>query len=119
RETLFPNPTANLGGYRRDYGLKRLFKTVIWSCAIGGIAAALSLVSPSDAKAYPAEYGVKVQVNDSILAFPEGQPFIDASGAMQVPIRIIAEKLGYKVDWAMGEAGSISLKLDNSTQQIS
>jgi peptidoglycan endopeptidase LytE len=98
--------------------LKRFVKTVFWSCAIGGIAAALSLTAPSEAKAYPAEYGVKVQVNDSIVAFPEAQPFIDPSGTLLVPIRNIAEKMGYKVDWAMSNS-SISLKLSDGNKVIS
>ncbi|MDF2670125.1 MAG: cell wall lytic, partial [Paenibacillus sp.] len=99
--------------------MKRFFKTVIWSCAIGGVAAALSLASPTDAKAYPAEYGVKVQVNDSIVTFPEGGPYMDQTGSMLVPIRTVAEKLGYKVDWLLDKDSSVNLKISNSTRLIS
>lgn len=43
---------------------------------------------------------VRVQVNDELVAFPDAQPFIDETGSVLVPIRLLSEKLGYKVDWS-------------------
>ncbi|MEO3944430.1 NlpC/P60 family protein [Gorillibacterium sp. CAU 1737] len=40
---------------------------------------------------------VKVQLNDSLLSFPDAQPFVDDNSRTQIPVRMVAEKLGYSV----------------------
>lgn len=91
--------------------MKHLGKTVILSCAVW--AAGMGFTSPQ-AQAYPLEYGVKVQVNDSLIQFAEASPFIDGKGVMQVPIRDVAERLGCKVDWRMdGSAVEVTIRSES------
>jgi peptidoglycan DL-endopeptidase LytE len=98
--------------------LKRFMKTVIWSFAVGGFAAALSFSAPSEAQASAAaDYGVKLQVNDSLVWFPESSPFLNASGTLLVPIRAVAEKMGYHVDGVV-EGSNVSLKLSDSKNTV-
>lgn len=94
--------------------LKQMFKAVILSCAVWAAGAALSSTS---AHAYPAQYGVKVQVNDSLVSFPEKAPFIDGSGDMQVPLRNVAEQMGYQVDWSK-DGADIQIVLRSSNRTI-
>ncbi len=42
---------------------------------------------------------IQVYVNSKQITFPDAQPFIDNNNRCQVPIRFIAESLGYKVEW--------------------
>lgn len=60
---------------------------------------------------------VKVQVNDELIQFPEVQPFIDNAGTLQVPLRVLSEKLGYQVGWAKQES-DIVVTLMNKQQTI-
>jgi peptidoglycan endopeptidase LytE len=52
------------------------------------------------AKTYAAEEA-KVQINDSLLPFHDARPFIDGNQSLQVPLRPVAEKLGFQVEWGM------------------
>ena len=52
-------------------------------------------------EAHAASSGVKIQINDSVVAFPDAleQPFIESgSGNLYVPLKLISEKLGYQVN---------------------
>lgn len=40
---------------------------------------------------------VKVQINDTIVSFPDAQPFVDSSSRTQIPVRVVSEKMGYTV----------------------
>ncbi|SCW77819.1 3D (Asp-Asp-Asp) domain-containing protein [Paenibacillus tianmuensis] len=42
---------------------------------------------------------VKVQVNDKLVQFPDAQPFVDENHKLQVPARVVADKLGYQLNW--------------------
>lgn len=44
-----------------------------------------------------AQSPVKVQINDSLVSFPDAQPFVDANSRTQIPVRIVSEKMGYSV----------------------
>jgi 3D (Asp-Asp-Asp) domain-containing protein len=44
--------------------------------------------------------GVRIQINDELVSFPDAKPFIDHKSRVQVPLRFVTEKLGYKVKWA-------------------
>lgn len=85
----------------------------------GACAAAVSLcafaVPAAHAEAGPlAEaLSVKVQVNSELIQFPDAQPFIDAQGRTQVPVRFVSEELGYRVDWSRLSDGQINVKLMN------
>ncbi|MCZ8511854.1 stalk domain-containing protein [Paenibacillus filicis] len=62
------------------------------------------------------ETDVKVQVNSSIVSFPDAQPFIDENSTLQVPLRFVAEKLGNQVDWSFeGKEVNVTLKGDGKT----
>ncbi len=59
---------------------------------------------------------VKVQINDSVVAFSESAPFVDGNGYVQVPIRPIAERMEYKVDWTKdGSEVQITLQSNDRT----
>lgn len=73
--------------------------------------------APSVQAAAPATSSVKVQLNDQLLDFPEVQPFIDTEGTLQVPIRVLSEKLGYQVGWTK-EGEDVVVTLVNKDQQI-
>lgn len=94
--------------------MKRFVKTVFLSCAVWAAGAALHAGS---AHAYSADLGVKVQVNDSLVSFPEAGPFIGGDGGMQVPIRAVAEQMGYRVDWSK-EGSEIQVVLRNNERTI-
>ncbi|NEW09235.1 cell wall lytic activity [Paenibacillus sp. SYP-B3998] len=65
----------------------------------------------SSAQAASSSLPVKVQINDEIVQFPEVQPFIDTKGSLQVPLRVLSEKLGYQVGWAkQGDEVVVTLK---------
>ncbi|WP_135549086.1 C40 family peptidase [Paenibacillus cymbidii] len=59
---------------------------------------------------------VLVQVNDELVSFPDAQPFIDSDGISQVPVRIVSEKLGYKVEAAVeGPQVTVTIAKANET----
>jgi peptidoglycan endopeptidase LytE len=89
--------------------LKRLYQTVVLSCAVWAAGAALH--APA-AHAYSAQFGVKIQINDSLVAFPDAAPFIDGNGDLQVPLRPVAERMGYRIDWSM-DGPEVRLTLQN------
>lgn len=55
----------------------------------------------NQSEASAADYSVKVQVNDELVTFSEGRPFINADGVTMVPIRPVAEKVGLEISWEM------------------
>lgn len=71
----------------------------------------------AQAASAPTDRPVKVQVNDELLKFPEVQPYIDDKGIMQVPLRVLSEKLGYQVSWEK-QANQIEVTLVNKQQSI-
>ncbi|GFZ78096.1 hypothetical protein GCM10008018_24420 [Paenibacillus marchantiophytorum] len=95
--------------------MKVLAKRFIGSCAV--LCAAVPLFTAQAAAASPADHPVKVQVNDELLKFPEVQPYIDEQGVMQVPLRVLSEKLGYQVSWTK-QADAIVVTLLNKQQSI-
>ncbi|SDO90615.1 Copper amine oxidase N-terminal domain-containing protein [Paenibacillus sp. yr247] len=95
--------------------MKSFSKRLICSCAL--ICAAVPLFTAPAVHASPADHPVKVQVNDELLKFPEVQPYIDDKGIMQVPLRVLSEKLGYQVSWTK-QADEIVVTLVNKQQSI-
>ncbi len=65
---------------------------------------------------------IQIYVNSKLIAFPDAQPFFDNNNRCQVPVRFIAENLGYKVEWNQekrqatitGNETSIVLTLDSN-----
>ncbi len=95
--------------------MKLFTKSFICSCAL--VCAAVSLFSAPSVQAASSTSTVKVQVNDELIQFPEVQPFIDNAGTLQVPLRVLSEKLGYQVGWAKQES-DIVVTLINKQQTI-
>lgn len=60
---------------------------------------------------------LKVQVNDELVSFPDVQPFIDSDGTTQVPVRIVSEKLGYKVD-ALVEGPLVTVTVGKANETV-
>lgn len=90
--------------------MKKLAFGLFLSCALlGG-----TLSVPAQTQASPAKFGVKVQVDDSLIDFPDTQPFVDEQHRLQVPLRFVSEQIGYQVDWAMaGQNVKVTLHKDN------
>lgn len=89
-------------------------KAVVLSCAIfaGGLFAA--------SESYAAEpiYGVKVQINDSLMNTYDAEAFIDSSEKLQVPFRITAESLGYSIQWESEDSGAKRVIMTKDDQSI-
>jgi len=59
---------------------------------------------------------VKVQINDSVISFPDAQPFVDESSRTQIPVRVVSEKLGYSVaSIDVGEQVKVTITGNNRT----
>jgi len=64
-----------------------------------------------------------VKVNGKLVSFPDGKPFIE-NGRTLVPVRFIAEALGYEVDWIQETRtvsinnGQILLPIGSSTATV-
>ncbi|MDD9272228.1 C40 family peptidase [Paenibacillus sp. GCM10023248] len=98
--------------------MKSFSSRLICSCALLCAAVPLFAAPAAEAsQAAPSDRTVKVQVNDELLKFPEVQPYIDAQGIMQVPLRVLSEKLGYQVSWEK-LANEIEVTLVNKQQSI-
>ncbi|WP_235941276.1 C40 family peptidase [Paenibacillus puerhi] len=94
--------------------MNRFYKTLVFSCAL----TAAGLVSGYAAgSAHAASSEVKVQVNDSLVSFPDAQPYIDTANTLQIPLRLLVENLGYKLDWSK-EANIVKVTLTNDQQTI-
>ena len=59
-----------------------------------------------------AEMPLRVVVNGDKVSFPDAQPFIDANGRTQVPVRFVSEALGAKVDWN-GDTQKVTVALNS------
>jgi peptidoglycan endopeptidase LytE len=95
--------------------LKFFAKRFILSCAL--VCGSVALFSTAHADASAAN-NVKVQVNDSLVQFPDAQPFIDGGANLQVPLRFLSEKLGYKVDWNMEGKQQVKVTMTNKEHKI-
>lgn len=77
----------------------------------------LSAPAPTQAALEP--FGVKVQINDELVDFPDAQPFVDDQHRLQVPVRLVGEKLGFRVDWEMsGASVKVTLSKDRHLIQL-
>ncbi|TVY07520.1 cell wall lytic activity [Paenibacillus cremeus] len=75
------------------------------------------MLHSNSAHAYSAQFGVKLQINDTIVS--GATPFIDDNGDMQVPIRPVADQMGYKIDWSKnGSEIQIVLQSDNQIIKV-
>ncbi|MCY9662439.1 NlpC/P60 family protein [Paenibacillus chondroitinus] len=97
--------------------MKSFSSRLICSCALLCAAVPMFTAHSAQAASTPTDSPVKVQVNDELLKFPEVQPYIDDKGIMQVPLRVLSEKLGYQVSWEKQE-DQIEVTLVNKQQSI-
>ncbi|MDF2958528.1 MAG: cell wall lytic [Paenibacillus sp.] len=98
--------------------MNRYCKKLILSCVFSSVGL-LALFQPQAVQAaQAASYEVKVQVNDSLVSFPDAQPFIDNTGNLQIPLRLLIEKLGYQMEWSK-ENEVVKVTLTNNKQTIS
>jgi cell wall-associated NlpC family hydrolase len=95
--------------------LKSFAKRIVLSCALVCGSLAVAAAAPTYASAASI---VKVQINDELVQFPDAQPFIDSSSNLQVPLRFLSEKLGYKVDWSMEGDTQVNVKLTSNQNSI-
>ncbi|MEF3302782.1 C40 family peptidase [Paenibacillus sp. GYB003] len=91
--------------------MKRLWKTVFLSCAVWVSASALWSANASAND----EAGVKIQVNDRLVEFPEAPPIIDG-GQTLVPMRPVFEAMGYRLDWQM-DGGQVTVRLQDAAKK--
>ncbi|MFB6366005.1 stalk domain-containing protein [Paenibacillus elgii] len=62
---------------------------------------------------------IKVQVNDKLVQFPDAQPFVDENHKLQVPARVVADKLGYQLNWEpAGSEIRITIKDDKNSLSL-
>ncbi|SDC63067.1 peptidoglycan endopeptidase LytE [Paenibacillus sp. UNCCL117] len=94
--------------------MNRFFKTLVLSCAVSAIGLVAGYEAPA---AYAASTEVKVQVNDSLIQFPDAQPFIDTANTLQIPLRLLVENLGYGIEWSK-EADIVKVTLANEERTI-
>ncbi|SFM58127.1 3D (Asp-Asp-Asp) domain-containing protein [Paenibacillus sp. 1_12] len=67
-------------------------------------------VSSIHAAPPPLVNDVKVQVNEQLITFPDAQPFLDSNHLLQIPVRIIGQKLNYEINWkTIGQSLNITL----------
>jgi peptidoglycan endopeptidase LytE len=95
--------------------LKSFTKRFVLSCALVCGSLAVAAAAPTHASAASI---VKVQINDDLVQFPDAQPFIDSSSNLQVPLRLLSEQLGYKVEWSMQGDMQVDVKLTNNENSI-
>jgi peptidoglycan endopeptidase LytE len=63
-----------------------------------------------------AQLPVKVQINASLVSFPDAQPFVDENSCTQIPVRILSEKLGYSVTSTdVGDQVKVTITGNNRT----
>jgi peptidoglycan DL-endopeptidase LytE len=90
-----------------------IYKSLILSCTF----IMFVLLAAHQAHADQSDTGVKVQVNDEILVTPDDQPFLDTAGHLQVPLRLVMEKIGLTVHADIIESKA-NVTLTNSKQSI-
>jgi peptidoglycan endopeptidase LytE len=95
--------------------LNYLYRKLFLSCAF--FVFIFFTVSHSQVVQAAATDEIRIQVNDSLIVFPEAKPYIDSSSNLQVPLRVLIEKLGYQVDWSK-TAQAIKVTLTNKQQTI-
>jgi 3D (Asp-Asp-Asp) domain-containing protein len=74
------------------------------------------LLAPVTAQAAPPTSDeVKVQINDSLVHFPDAQPYLDSTHLLQVPVRMLSDQLGLEAHpEPVGQEWKVTLK-DNNT----
>ncbi|WP_282940160.1 NlpC/P60 family protein [Paenibacillus sp. RC67] len=78
-----------------------------------------ALLSPVHSHAAALNEGVKIQINDTLVYFPEGQPVVDTRSQLQVPFRPLMESLGYDISWSQeGSEVRVSMKKGDQTLSL-
>ncbi|MFC7682139.1 NlpC/P60 family protein [Paenibacillus sp. GCM10028914] len=82
----------------------------------GAIVASTFVLSPDFASA--ATSSIKVQINDSLVNFPDQTPFVDSNGYTQVPIRMIGDKLGATVKYEKVNSYIVKVTIKKGSKTI-
>ncbi|MUG73146.1 hypothetical protein GNP93_21175 [Paenibacillus validus] len=82
------------------------------------LPAFLSAALPAHAAPLNLPTDIKVQINDSLVHFPDAQPLLDGNSKLHVPARTIAEKLGYKLTWQQ-EGSQIHVAISSGDTTLS
>jgi peptidoglycan endopeptidase LytE len=93
--------------------LKSIYRSLVLSCTF----ILFVLLAAHQVHAAQSDTGIKVQVNDEILPTPDAQPFLDTAGHLQVPLRLVMEKIGLTVHADIIETKA-NVTLMNSKQSI-
>lgn len=93
--------------------MNNFLKTVALSGAI--VASSLALTSTS---ADAATSAPKVQINDSLVSFSKGKPFVDSKEYTQVPVRTLVNKLGADVTYAKIGTNKVKVTISKGSLNI-
>lgn len=97
---------------------KKIFLAVMTVLLIGMLAI------PASAASAPSNVNVAIDGNPISIATDYGTPYVDSANRTMVPIRVVSENLGAKVDWDQSTQtatidGSIKIKIDSQVIQTS
>ncbi len=95
-------------------------KSVLLACLFA-LPAILPVCAPAVYADEPVRLAedIKVQVNDKLVQFPDAQPYVDENHKLQVPARVVADKLGYQLHWEpVGSEIKITIKDDKNSLSL-
>ncbi|MVP00862.1 NlpC/P60 family protein [Paenibacillus lutrae] len=92
--------------------MKIWVQSIVVSCAV----VTAGLLSATDVEASSARTA-KVQVNDTLVNTGSLKPFIDSSSNLMIPLRVVAEDLGAKVDWTRS-GSQMSLTVNGNGHKV-
>jgi 3D (Asp-Asp-Asp) domain-containing protein len=68
-------------------------------------------------QSYAAADSPEIMIDHHIVQFPDAKPFIDENGRTQVPVRFVADQLGFQVNWKR-ENGAVKVILTKDAKLI-
>jgi peptidoglycan DL-endopeptidase LytE len=68
-------------------------------------------------QSYAAADSPEIMIENQIVQFPDAKPFIDENGRTQVPVRFVADQLGFQVNWKR-ENGAVKVMLAKDAKSI-
>jgi peptidoglycan DL-endopeptidase LytE len=92
-------------------------KKVVVSLVVASAALLTAAGWSGYAYASPEAADVKVQINDELVDVGSAAPFIDEQGYLQVPVRPVAEKLGYQVEGTV-EQGDVVVHVEKEGNPV-
>ncbi|MEK8130960.1 stalk domain-containing protein [Paenibacillus filicis] len=96
--------------------MNKIFKCILLA-GLFLLPAGMTASKPANAQFFHQETDIKVQVNDQLMQFGDIQPIVDATSKLQVPARVMADKLGYDLQWQK-VGNQIAITIGNSEQKL-